>query len=418
MGKVTLISLHFPPSAASGAFRMLGFARHLPASGWSTSVIACPDVPNEPVDPATQSEVPASTRVRYIEYPKARLAEIGGRLLTLTGVVDPHAIWCYTARKACDEWIARERPDVVLTSGPPHSVHLLGRWLKRRHPVRLVTDYRDPWAASSTAATGVSMVVRRALERAAMRASDGIIANAPRALEAFTRAYPDSSHKMTMIPNGYDPASPAVEAFRPSSDEPVTILHTGELYLGRDPLALLDAMSLAEQSMSDPTPWLLQFVGRTEGSGLNLLAEAARRRLRSTVAVEAQVPYHSAKARMRRAGILLLMDGPGRRVGVPAKVYEYIGANRPILALAEPDGDTAWALEASGAVYRLARPDDPVAIRQALVEISTLARASTSDTPPAADSPFTRGKLAGELAAFLDAVLAGRASPAVSRGVA
>ena len=319
MGKVTLISLHFPPSAASGAFRMLGFARHLPAYGWSTSVIACPDVPNEPVDPATQVDVPASTPVRYVEYPNARLDEIGGRLLTLTGVVDPHAIWCYAARQACDEWIARERPDVVLTSGPPHSVHLLGRWLKRRHPVRLVTDYRDPWAASSSAATGVPMILRRSLERAAMRASDGIIANAPRALEAFVRAYPDYSHKMTMIPNGYDPASPEVEAFHARSDEPVSILHTGELYLGRDPLALLDAMRIAEHSMSDPAPWLLQFVGRTEGSGLDLPAEAARRGLRSTVVVEAQVPYRAATARMRRAGILLLMDGPGRRIGVPCQ---------------------------------------------------------------------------------------------------
>jgi Glycosyltransferase Family 4/Glycosyl transferases group 1 len=413
MRKVTLISLHFPPSAASGAFRMLGFARHLPAFGWSTSVIAGAKVPYEPVDPGLQGDVPAGTPVRYVDYPNARVAGIGRRLLTLTGVLDPHVIWCYAARRTCDEWIAQERPDVVLTSGPPHGVHLLGRWLRRRHPVRLVTDFRDTWVKTEPVA---SRPVPRcaALERAMMQASDGIIANAPRALDAMAHAYPDCARKLVMVPNGFDPAPLATEVHRPDSSEPLTILHAGELYAGRDPRALLDAMGAAERSAPQAVPWHLRFVGRTAATGLDIVAEAERRQLRSRVSVEGQVSYDTAKDEMQRAGILLLVDGPGRHVGVPAKAYEYMGANRPILALAEPDGDTAWALEASGAVYRLAGAGDTVAIQRALVEISAIARAGAAGAPAHADSPFTRERLAGELAAFLEAVVAGRTGTTTS----
>jgi hypothetical protein len=404
MRKIVLISLHFPPSAASGAFRMLGFVRHLPAFGWSTSVIACPEVPYEPVDPGLQGDVPASTHVRYVEYPNARVAGIARRLLTLAGVRDPHAIWCFAARRACDEWIAQERPDVILTSGPPHGVHLLGQWLRRRYPVRLVTDFRDSWV-DERPPVGLSASLRGALERATMRASDGIIANAPRALDAMARAYPDCAHKMVMVPNGYDPTPPVAGLQQPGSNEPLTILHAGELYAGRNPRALLDAMGAAERLAPQAVPWHLRFVGRTPETRLDIVAEAERRQLRSRVSVEGQVSYDTAKDEMRRAGILLLMDGAGRRVGVPAKAYEYIGANRPILALAEPDGDTAWALESSGAVYRLAKPNDPIAIQRALVEITALARAGAAGAPAHADSPFTRERVAGKLSEFLETIV-------------
>jgi glycosyltransferase involved in cell wall biosynthesis len=407
MPKVTLISLHFPPCAASGAFRTLGFARHLPAFGWKTSVIGCGDVPYEPVDRALQDDIPADTPVTYVAYPTGPAARMGRRVLTRTAVLDPHVVWCYAARRACDEWIAQERPDVVLTSGPPHGVHLLGRWLRRRHRVRLVTDFRDTWVETEPPD---SRPVPRcaAVERAMMQASDGIIANAPRALDALARTYPDCAHKLAMVPNGFDPAPLAATVHLPDASRPLTILHAGELYAGRDPRTLLDAIAAAERSVPDAVPWHLRFVGRTSATGLDIVAEGQRRKLRSLVTVEGQLSYAAAKDAMQRAGVLLLMDGPGRRVGVPAKAYEYMGANRPILALAEPDGDTAWALEASGSVYRLTRADDTIAMAQALIEISAAARAGEIGPVAYADSPFTRERLAGKLAAFLETVVAGR----------
>jgi hypothetical protein len=104
---------------------------------------------------------------------------------------------------------------------------------------------------------------------------------------------------------------------------------------------------------------------------------------------------------MMSAHILLLLDTPGRRIGVPAKLYEYLGTGRPILALGEADGDLAWVLRESGRLYRLVPPDNPSAIKQAIVE---LARASSAEPSvmPRGESKFSRSQVAGRLAGLLD----------------
>jgi hypothetical protein len=124
------------------------------------------------------------------------------------------------------------------------------------------------------------------------------------------------------------------------------------------------------------------------------------------VAVDPQVGYGEAIQRMARADLLLLLDAPGRKQGVPAKLYEYLGARRPILALAEPDGDTAWTLRESGVLHRTALPNDPAAIERALQE---LVAAAAGGAPVASGRPvraFTRESLAGELAELLEMCLA------------
>jgi hypothetical protein len=101
--------------------------------------------------------------------------------------------------------------------------------------------------------------------------------------------------------------------------------------------------------------------------------------------------------------ILLLIDSPGRRIGVPAKLYEYIGARRPILALAESDGDVAWVLRESGVPHRIAPVTDTHKIRHALHEL--LKEYSDRKVPasdPKASSRFTREMLTRQLVQLLE----------------
>jgi hypothetical protein len=115
---------------------------------------------------------------------------------------------------------------------------------------------------------------------------------------------------------------------------------------------------------------------------------------------------------MASADILLLLDSPGRRIGVPAKLYEYLGSGRPILALAEPDGDTAWALRTSGAIHRIVAPDDCQGIERALRELVEIARAGATAAVGDGARRFTREHLAGVLAGILDGCLEARTLPA------
>jgi hypothetical protein len=130
--------------------------------------------------------------------------------------------------------------------------------------------------------------------------------------------------------------------------------------------------------------------------------------LAGDVRVRGQLAYRDALQEMCRADVLVLLDGPGRKIGVPAKLYEYFGAGRPILALTEPDGDTAQVLRESGVRHRIASPKDVPRIRQALAELACEIAAAPAAMPGAELlRRFTRQSIAGDLAGILDGVLAG-----------
>jgi glycosyltransferase involved in cell wall biosynthesis len=392
--KLLLVTYYFPPCAASGTFRALGFARHLPKFGWQPVVVAPPQMPWEPLDKGLSRQVPPDTPVYPVPYPQSRLHRLAQRFIS-------SGIWWPRALAACARAVREHHPDALLTTGPPHGIHLLGQLLHLRHGLPWVADFRDPWAAANWQARrrGLRGWWDRHCERLVMRTADVVIANAPRACAGLQAAYPQYRHKMVSITNGYDPENFPVTGTRPPGDGRLTLLHAGELYAGRDPRPLLDAL----RELSVVHPLRLYLLGRSEDAGFDLGAEIRRRGLEGAVEFSGQVSYGRAVAEMAAADVLLLLDTPGRRIGIPAKLYEYLGAGRPVLALAEPDGDTAWALRESGVLHRVAPLTDAARIKQALSELIAANAAGQSVTATGQRFAFTRERLAQQLAECLDA---------------
>ncbi|MDH4037349.1 MAG: glycosyltransferase family 4 protein [Candidatus Krumholzibacteria bacterium] len=399
-----LVTYHFPPSAASGSFRLLGFSKYLPALGWKVTVVAPPSMPGEPVDPGLAAQVPSGVEVRAVAYPTR-----GGKPVR---VFFPYAAWLAPAWPAVRDAARNGRPDVVLTSGPPHLVHLLGLWIARRHRTPWIADFRDPWVND-----GLGRPRRwidrwfQVCERSVYRNADRILANAPNAMDVYRRDYPRQQHKIRMLTNGFDPhlvmASPA-PALAPGS--PLRLVHAGEIYLGRDPLPLLDAMREIQQATPVGGPRLeLHILGRAERGRAQMEAAIRERGLTDSVVFRGQVSYQESLAAMAEADINVLFDTPNRKFGVPAKLYEYLGAGRPVLALAESDGDTANILREAGLRHAIAHPLRTGEIRDAL---SGLIAARGEGSPVIADparlARFTRENLAGTLAGIMDEVLAER----------
>ncbi len=396
---VLIATLYFPPCAGSGVFRMLGLVRHLPTFHWQTMVVAPPKMPWEPEDHELLNRIPPETIVRRARYPH-------GRVWNMLKLGAAYERWLPHAMPVCGRLIAHQRPDAVLTSGPPHAVHLLGMWLKRRHGLPWVADFRDPWIAGGWQRRGLRRRWEPYLERMVMRHADVVVANAPRACASLQAAFPDCRDKMISIANGFDPGDfssgkePAARNGSTEVSRTVRIVHTGDLYFRRDPRALLDAVQRLDATADgDRTPLKLRFVGQTH----DLDVEVRRRDMESLVEILPHVEYRQSQAEMTRADVLLLIDAPGRRTGVPAKLYEYLGAGRPILALAEPDGDTAWVLRESGAEHRLVRSDDAAGIQTSLAELVEVSRrADARRTDAGSLSQFTREHMAQLLAEALD----------------
>jgi glycosyltransferase involved in cell wall biosynthesis len=407
MRRLLLLTYHFPPSAAAGGFRMLGFARHLPSFGWQPVVVAPPCMPLEPVDPYLAKQIPADTLVWPVPYRHGLLARLLNRAL-------PYSGWLPGALLACQRAIRRHRPQAVLTSGPAHTIHLLGLALKGLHRLPWLADFRDLWISEGTPHRRLSWQGRwEALwERAVLRHADALIANSPGACQALRDSYPAFQHKMTAITNGYDPQDFVAPGNRPAGSETIHIVHAGELYVGRDPRPFLDALQdLCRESPSTAQALRVSFLGRSTDTAFDFRAEIQRRHLGDQVELSGQVAHAEALFRLLQAQALLLLDSPGRRIGVPGKLYEYLGTGRPILALAEAESDVAWVLRESGARFRLAPPGDRARIRQALQELLRECGPRFAAPPPSGCRRFTKEHMTLQLAELLGRCLGNRAAP-------
>lgn len=389
---VLLVTYHFPPSAASGTFRMLGFARHLPKFDWQVSVIAPPELPWEPVDAGLSAQIPPETNVHAVPYPR--------RAPKLARWAAPWGVWLPVAWKACRRVMHEQNLDAVLTSGPPHCVHVLGYYLKRKFGVPWLADFRDPWltAGSTSAQRGMRGLWLKHWERRVFRNADAVVANAANAAAAMQTAYPRWAGKVETLPNGFDPFSASTPMALPPDG--IHLVHAGELYAGRDPRLLLDAIALWNRCPSPGRRMLyLHFVGKASQCGFDLAREIKERNLTEFITLHGQLPYADAIRMMQAADILVLLDGPGRTIGVPAKVYEYLGVSRPILAFAERDSDTAQMLRQSGAAHYVISPTLPENLSPALVK---LCEPTQGAEEPRGRWRFTREHLAGQLARIME----------------
>jgi glycosyltransferase involved in cell wall biosynthesis len=288
---------------------------------------------------------------------------------------------------------------------------LLGYYIQRRFKLPWIADFRDPWITGANLKPQGRFLLhwQSGWERKVIAHADIVIANAPRAAERLRQAFPPHQHKIQTILNGFDPENFDIVPGRHSTNGTLHILHTGEMYCGRDPKPFLDVMQDIHcngNGDENSPPIRVHFLGRSEMGCHQFRTEIERRGLNHLIEISGQVPYNQATQAMTRSDILLLFDTPGRRAGVPAKLYEYIGVGRPVLALAERDSDVAWVLRESGTLHRMASPSDPLQIKQALAEL--IDEITANRLSPASEKQrllFTRQAMAGRLAEIMNSAI-------------
>jgi glycosyltransferase involved in cell wall biosynthesis len=377
--KVLLVTLHFPPGGGGGVHRPLKFATHLPALGIETHVLA-PDLPGA-VPGDAELELPTQAwihRVRYVGpragRPAERLAEkaglarvgtqaalLGRRLL----VPDENIPWSTIATPVAIRLARREDIDVVITTSPPPSLHLLGAAVKKASGAAWVADLRDPLTSHPHRRGYESRLARMkemavgGIGRLVASQADAIVA-ASDAIAEEARALQPKGDVVT-IANGCDFDDFAGLEYHPS--DVLRITHTGNFQGKRDPKPFLQA--LADSSLEDV---VVRFAGDFRaadrefaeslglGSRVELLGYVSRRR-----SLELQ--------RDSEALLLLIPESGGRGKGVlTGKIFEYLAAERPILALVPTDGAAAQLIRDTGAGV-VAAPEDAGAIREALLDL-------------------------------------------------
>jgi glycosyltransferase involved in cell wall biosynthesis len=410
--KLLLLTFHFPPSAAVAVYRALGFVRHLPTYDWDVIVVAASNLPNEPIDPALIDQIPASTIVHRIPYPSQRLYRYLSHYCS-------YEHWSRQARPTVLDVIRKYQPDVLMTTSPPGSIHALGAWTKSNTGLPWIACLRDPWSTVAAELKGRLNTVAAALcEAWTMRRADLIVANTPRLLDALKQRYPRKAAKMTYVTNGFDLTGQQQlkESLRPRLSAKIhpprfiEILHAGEIYGKRDASALLLALQRLRSKSDGSLPEVrLRLVGRRESSG-RLTDMLKQPGIQALVDLQEQLPYAETMLSMLNADILLVLQSPAYESAIPAKLFEYLGAGKPVLALAD-GGDVEWVLRTAGGTYRIASPADPDAIEKAIMDLTRIV-VTKSASPPATEGlrVFTREYIAQRLAQLLDQLLDVRAT--------
>ncbi len=438
--KPLLITYYFPPAGGSGVQRTLKFVKYLPEFGVRPVVLTAknPDYPS--FDETLVREIPPETpvyRSRILEpysiYRKLTGKKMGEALdvslLTLGEnkrrlgerlsewvrdaffVPDARIGWLPFAVSFGKKLVRKEGIDLIYTTAPPYTTLLIGLFLKRATGLPWVVDFRDSWIGWLTAPQWRPWLSRKLefqMERAVLREADRILVVSRGVREDLLSRHPElDDDRWVWLPNGYDP-----EDFShiplPPRDKRLTITYTGSLYGPRNPRYLLVALrELLAEKPEVRQHLKFKFIGRIAAPILEELRQPEFSGIFETV------PYLTHKESVGHllssdVSLLIIDDAPINKGILTGKLFEYIGARKPILALA-PEGDAASLIRK----FRLGfvvHPKNVAGMKKLLLQLVEKWKTGrlTSEAAESDIFQFDRRELTRKLAAILSETAAGK----------
>ena len=383
MKRVLVITYYWPPTGGSGVQRWVKFAKYLPQNGWQP-VIYTPENPEMTAVDHTM-EVPEGVEVikRHISEPYDLYRKIMGKgastdMKTLTAagskeevtpissgrksfkqwlslwiranlfVPDPRVGWVKPSVRFLKKYLKEHPVDVIVTTGPPQSMHLIGLRLHKALGIPWVPDFRDPWTRmyylKHLPLTKCSWARLRRMEQTVLDKCTTVLTVTPLVQEDYAAR---TSTPVAMITNGYDEAD--FEGPAPVPDGLFNITHTGLLAADGNPTELWKVLGeMAAASEEFRSRLRLRLIGRVDREVYDAISAAG---LQANV-VDLGYLGHSETVREQRSAsvlILPLRNDPDYAIILPGKLFEYLASRRPVLGIGQPDGAMARVLADTGA---------------------------------------------------------------------
>ena len=429
MKKVLIITYYWPPSGGGGVMRWLKMQKYLPELGWQP-VIYTPKNPDASVvDESLTDEIHPETiiiktpiwepyegfrkltgkkkgekfKAGYISEAssgdwKSKLSVfIRGNFL----IPDPRKFWIKPSVKFLTNYLKENPVDLIISTGPPHSMHLIALGLKKQFDIPWIADFRDPWTDidfyDKLRLTNWADKKHRKLELKVLEKADHVVTVSPNCAKDLSKI---PGKKVEVIHNGFDP-----EDFKDitiSPENTFTIAHFGAFNRDRNPAALWKVLGeLATKNEMFKEKLQIRLIGQTDDSVIHAIEKNG---LKEKLVQTDHLPHKKGLEELAKSQVLLLPinDAPNARGILPGKMYEYMALKRPILAIGPPDSDFAEILSEAKAGVAL-NFDDSSGMKMVLENYFKLFNEGKLQIESAAIEKFSRKNLAQK---FID--LAGK----------
>lgn len=424
--KVLIITYYWPPGGGSGVQRWLKFTKYLREFGWEPIVYTPENPEMSAVDPSLEQDVPTGLtilRTRIFEpygfYKRltGRKEPLGAGFVSESGNVgvlerfsrwvrgnffipDARRYWIRPSIKYLTKWLESHPVDAIVSTGPPHSLHLIALGVKKQTGLPWLADFRDPW-------TNIDFydqlhLGKRAdrrhheLEALVVSKADRVTVVSPTMEKEF---HDDHKRDIITLTNGFDEDDVNSGRMLPLGDRGFGIAHIGTMNPSRNPSGLWKALAgLTDDQANRETAIRVRLVGRIDHSVRTSINEYGLCEITDFVEY---VPHDEVIAWQNGASVLLLLlnQSKNARGILPGKFFEYMASGRPILCLGPSDSDAAAILRKTRTGVCL-EYDDVDGIRTWLKEMMSTTDALASDSQEIAR--FTRRSLTGRLATILD----------------
>lgn len=363
--KLLIITYYWPPAGGPGVQRWLKFVKYLPDFNIQP-IVYIPENPTYPIiDNGLQSEVSEKAIIlkkKIVEpygfasfFGKNKTKKISSgiipnqkkqsflekTLLWVRGnifIPDARFLWVKPSVKYLKKYIEENQIDTIVTSGPPHSLHLIGLQLKKELNVKWFADFRDPWTTigyhKALKLSSSAEKKHKALEKEVLTTADTIIVTSKTTKTEFQAI---SSKPIEVITNGYDEEKVSKQPL----DEKFTLAHIGSFLSERNPRILWKALKeLTKENPDFRRDFQLKLIGAVSQEVLDTISEF---RLNDFVLNLGYLSHQEAVEHQRKSQVLLLIEinSNDNKSIIPGKLFEYMVSERPIIALGPEGSDFA-----------------------------------------------------------------------------
>lgn len=407
MRRILLISFHFPPFAlSSGVQRPLRFAQYLPDYGWEPIVLTVrPEAYGSGARPNANEAPPDCEVVRVPALNTAKHLSIAGRYPGALALPDRWASWQWLGPLVGRHLCKKRGISAVFSTYPIATAHAIAHSIAKSTGLPWVADFRDPMVQDGYPEDKNQHRAFQRIEEQTAASASAMLFTTPSATRTYAARYPDAN--CMLLENGYDEST--FEGVTPSTGEKqngrLVLLHSGVVYPHeRNPEYLFQA--LAAIKLSDPLAhksFVVRFRSPTFTPMLDKFADQYQ--VQDLIEICPTIPYQQALQEMVDADALLVLQADNCNEQIPAKLYEYLRANKPVLGLADPKGDTGRLLVKSGfpCVAALESAKD---IENALAQMIKDLRSGTAFRPEQDKvKAYSRYAQTGQLAQLLDQIV-------------